>query len=480
MQPSTAREWISSVLDPVWELLFEDIVSADPLSFPGYAEQLREARAATGSSESALVAAGTILNREVIVISFEFGFLGGSMGVGTGERICRAFERAAEDRVPVIALIASGGARMQEGMAALAQMPATVGARNMYSGARQPFIAYLRNPTTGGVFASFASSADIVWAQPGATIGFAGPRIAEAVTGAPLPEGSHIAEFGVRAGLIDDLIEPDELREAIVGLFGLLDLQATSAAPMPSSVARPERTAWQTVELARRSDRPTGADYVAERFDLRAPEDAPLVTGIMPIDDRPVVCIAHARRIGTGRIAPSSFRAARNAIGVAWRLGLPIVTFIDTPGAEPGAEAERGGIAAEISSLFTAMLGAQVPTVACIVGEGGSGGGLAFATCDRLLAQDGSMFSVIAPEFAASILKRSDVEEVAGALRLTAYDLRDLGLADLVVDAPIEDLEAARAALESAIAWALDDIVTEGVVPTERRRARWRSVRIRA
>src|SRR2546426_654838 len=102
MQPSTAREWISSVLDPVWELLFEDIVSTDPLAFPGYSEQLRDARAATGSSESVLVAAGTISNREVLVISFEFGFLGGSMGVAAGERISRAFERATEDRIPVI------------------------------------------------------------------------------------------------------------------------------------------------------------------------------------------------------------------------------------------------------------------------------------------------------------------------------------------------------------------------------------------
>src|SRR5437899_5209980 len=174
MAPTSAREWLDLVLDPGWTLLFEDVVSGDPLNFPGYAEQLRAAREKTGCTEAVLVAEGTIGVAPTIVISFEFGFLGGSMGVAAGERICRAFEYAAEKGMNVVALTASGGARMQEGMLALAQMPATLIARQKLAAARRHFTCYLRNPTTGGVYASFASSADILLAEPGATIGFAG------------------------------------------------------------------------------------------------------------------------------------------------------------------------------------------------------------------------------------------------------------------------------------------------------------------
>jgi len=172
MTPRSAREWLDLVLDPGWELLFEDVVSGDPLNFPGYAEQLRAARAKTGCSESVLVAEGTLEGHRMIAVSFEFGFLGGSMGVAAGERIVRAFERAADAGASVVAMTATGGARMQEGMLALSQMPATLIAREKLAAAKQPFICYLRNPTTGGVFASFASSADLLWAEPHATIGF--------------------------------------------------------------------------------------------------------------------------------------------------------------------------------------------------------------------------------------------------------------------------------------------------------------------
>src|SRR5438309_11287530 len=127
--PKSARDWLDLVLEPGYSLMFEDVVGGDPLNFPGYNEQLEQARARTGCTAAVLVADGMIGERRAIAISFEFGFIGGSMGVAEGERICRAFERAARERIPVIALTTSGGARMQEGMLALAQMPATLIAR---------------------------------------------------------------------------------------------------------------------------------------------------------------------------------------------------------------------------------------------------------------------------------------------------------------------------------------------------------------
>jgi len=214
--PMKARAWLDLVLDDGWSELFADVVGGDPLAFPGYAEQIAHARTTTGETESVVVARGALDGAPVIAFAFEFAFLGGSMGVGAGTRIARAFTLAASEHLPVIALIASGGARMQEGMLALAQMPATLVARSALARARQPFIAYLRNPTTGGVYASFGSSADLLLAEPGATIGFAGPRVAEAFTGTALPPGSHTAEAAFDARAIDAIVAPSDLKTVLI------------------------------------------------------------------------------------------------------------------------------------------------------------------------------------------------------------------------------------------------------------------------
>lgn len=481
-EPVTARAWLDAVLDGGWTSLFDEIVSTDPLGFPGYRGQLEGARTRSGASESVVVADGAIDGRPVVALAFEFGFLGGSMGVAAGERICRAFERGATLERPVVALTASGGARMQEGMLALAQMPATMAARARLATAHQPFIAYLRNPTTGGVFASFANSADVVWAQPGATIGFAGPRVAETVTGMPLPEGSHTAESAYAAHLVDGLVAPGDVARRLADLLALL---ATPPRAHDEPIDPPRALggvadAWDQVRLARHPQRPTGSDYV----DLLVPlnrggaPDPTIETGIARVAGEPVVVIAQDRQAGTGRPSPAAFRRARAAIATAERLGLPIVTFVDTPGAEPGARAERMGIAAEISETFAALLGARVPTIACVVGEGGSGGALAFAAADRILIQENAIFSVIAPEGAASILRRTDVDQVARDLRLTAQDLLLEGFADAEVPEPIDgahnDPQRARELVEHAIAWALQDL-RHDAPPREVRLSRWRA-----
>jgi acetyl-CoA carboxylase carboxyl transferase beta subunit/acetyl-CoA carboxylase carboxyl transferase alpha subunit len=475
MSSTTAREWLDLVLEG-WSLLFEDVVSGDPLGFPGYPEQLRAAREKTGCTESVLVAEGTIGGASTIVISFEFSFLGGSMGVAAGERICRAFERAAERRIPVVALTASGGARMQEGMLALAQMPATLVARAKLAAAHQAFVCYLRNPTTGGVYASFASSADLLWAGPGATIGFAGPRVAETVTGEPLPEGSHTAESAYDACLVDELVEPDALRARI----GALTSSAGSAEQLaPDETVHRSLDPWARVELARLGGRPTGSDFVDVVYPFRRGGcDESIIAGIAKVGSRSVVVIAQNRRNGHGRTMPAGFRRARRAIAIAERLGLPIVTFIDTPGADPSAPSEGAGVAHEISATFAALLAARVPTMCVVVGEGGSGGALALAACDRILILENAIFSVIAPEGAAAILRRSDIATIAGDLKLTASDLRDLGIADHVLPEPAggahEDPAAARRIVEAAIRSFLQEEVRP---PTTRRLERWRVFR---
>ncbi|MFN2614405.1 MAG: carboxyl transferase domain-containing protein, partial [Actinomycetota bacterium] len=409
------------------------------------------------------VADGTLGERRAIAISFEFAFIGGSMGVAEGERICRAFELAACERLPVITLTATGGARMQEGMLALAQMPATIAARARLAGARAPFIAYLRNPTTGGVYASFASTADVILAEPGATIGFAGPRVAETFTGQPLPPGSHTAEWARDIGLVARTIDPLELKSYARAVLDLIERRPADPVEPPPEPPASEADALTLVQRAR--SRPAGQPFRGEPLVPLAPNGT-VAVALADVGGHGVVAIAtatndRARR----RLRAHDYGNVRRGIATATRLGIPVVTFVDTPGSHPSSPSEASGGAREIAATFDALLRAPVPTVAVITGEGGSGGALALAACDRVLIQEGAFFSVIAPEGAATILKRSDVDQVARDLRLTAHDLRRLGLADRVIPDGTD-----------GVAWALSDIAREGA-PTARRLERWRAMR---
>lgn len=414
-----ARGWLDRVLDPGWALLFEDVVSTDPLGFPGYAAQLDKARTTTGSTESVLVASGALGGRQVVALSFEFGFLGGSMGMAAGERIRRAFELAASTPCPVIALCASGGARMQEGMHALATMPGTILPREALGRAGQPFIAYLRNPSTGGVFASFVQSADLMWGAPGATIGFAGPRVVEAFTGSA-PTDSHTAETARRDGLIDEIVSPDDLRARTLAV---LDGDGSAL-------------------LSRGANDTDGISAELKRVGSR----------------HAVVISTDPERM----ITPDGYARARMAIATAARLSLPIVTLIDTPGADPRSPSESGAIARAIAGAFDALLRAPVPTVAVVTGKGSSGGALSLAACDRVIFQPHAWFSVIAPAGAAAILRRDDVDQVARDLKLDEHVFpRAPGEPGPFVDDDPDPLAIAGRALDGLTG------------PTPERTARW-------
>jgi acyl-CoA carboxylase subunit beta len=189
-------------LHPLEEEWDADLVSADPLGFPGYADQL--ARAAGQES--------VVTGRTAHYASIEgcFDVLGGSMGAVHGERVVRAYRRAVDARLPMVVLVSTGGARMQEGMVALVQMARTAAAARAHAAAGLLSLAVYRAPTTGGVFASYASLVDLRAAQPGATVGFAGPRVVEQTLGVRLPEGSHTAESAYDHGLVDALVPADD------------------------------------------------------------------------------------------------------------------------------------------------------------------------------------------------------------------------------------------------------------------------------
>lgn len=395
------------------------------LGFPGYEPPAEEA---------AVARIERIGSHDVVVIEFRFEVLGGSMGLAVGETVCQAFEHGAEHGLPVLAITRSGGARMQEGMFALAQMPATLQARAAYRRTTGlPFVAYLRHPTTGGVFASFASSADLVIAEPNATIGFAGPRVAETFTGQPLPAGSHTAESALDHGLVHALATPDELPGLLDDLLG--DTIAGGDLPIAPSL-------WAYTpgpDLAATVD-PAAAVRNA-RDPQRREQLRDLLTrtlGLHPLSEG----LLHGERDGVRILAThgailgvDDFCAVRTHLADLDVSGAPLVVLVDVPGADPSARSEAAGIAREISATMAAMLAASVPVLGIVTGEGGSGGALALcAGADRLLISRDAYFSVIAPEGAAAILRRDDLDQVARDLRCGPDDLLAFGLADAMID----------------------------------------------
>ncbi len=463
----------------------------DPLDWAGYDALRDAAQEKAGTDESVIVGVGPVRGADgarAVVVAWEFGFLGGSMGQAAGQRIADAYDLARERRLPIVLATSSGGARMQEGMASLVQMAATTVAATQHAQAGLFQVAVLRNPTTGGVFASHANLADIIFAEAGATIGFAGPRVAEALTGGTLPDHSHTARGAVAAGLADHLVEPGGAVPevgALVSWAAAVEAGTTVASPGPLAalMADPvdDLDAWEAVVASRRPQRARaeawlgGIDVVAELRGDRAGSDDPTIrVALARLRGAPLVVVALDRDADEGRVTPAGYRKAWRGFALAQRLGIPLVTLVDTAGAQADAASEAGGIANHIARTFAMLVGLDVPTVALVTGEGGSGGALALATCDRLLMQEHATFSVIAPEGAAAILHRDAgrAAEVAAQLRPDAHTLAALGIADVVVSEAGDRIANGW----DAIAACLAELSTQDAQARRSDRlARWRS-----
>lgn len=427
-----------------WQPVADALSTSDPLAWPGYPEAVARARSRSGVDESVVAGPARIGGIEVEVAAFDFSFLGGSNGEVAGERIAHALERATERETPFVLRTETGGSRMQEGMRSLVQMPRLVAARIAFERAAQPFIAVLGDPTTGGPFASIASLGDVTIAESDALIGFAGPRLVEAFTGRRVI-GSHSAQSALAAGLVDAVVPAAEVGRTIAHVLGVLVPDDPAAAKAPAPVDPTDEVRGRdAVRSARSDDRPTGPQLLGNALDAHAllqgdragREDPAVAVALGRIAGRRVLMTALDRTMSPG---PAAYRKTRRALAIAERLRLPVVTLIDTPGANPSEASESSGIASEIARLFTDLLRVNVPVLSVVTGEGGSGGALAFATGDRLLAYAGSIFSVVGPESAAEILWRNPARagEAADLLKLTAFDLVRLGIADDVVAEPL-------------------------------------------
>ncbi|MEU0956870.1 carboxyl transferase domain-containing protein [Streptomyces niveus] len=410
-----------------------------PLAWRGYDESRARAATRTGEGESVVCGTARVGDTEAVLIAFEFGFLGGSLGERTGDRLEAAYTHARERRLPVVSLIATGGSRMQEGMLALLQLQRVARQSALTRAAGLPQIAVVRDPTAGGGWATLGAGADVILALPGAQIGFAGSRVRP-------PDAdpyAYTAEAQLTAGHIDAVVRQEDLRGAVGRWLALLTDGATGPGAAPVAAAEPPAglghaappaTGWEAVSLARDPRRPRAEAYLAAYFtgresisgDRSGGTDPGMLCGFGVREGRTV---AYAAQCGTATL-PAGYRTAARLIRLADRLGLPVLTLVDTPGAANDAEAERSGAGGAIADLFAAVATARVPVTTLLIGEGGSGGALALAAPGNTWATPDSYFSVIAPELATAILKRAPEETRATAdeLKLRPQDLLSLGV----------------------------------------------------
>jgi acetyl-CoA carboxylase carboxyl transferase subunit beta len=406
-----------------------------------YRAELAEARAKTGLDESVLTGEGTVFGRRVAVVACEFDFLAGSIGVAAAERITAAVERATAERLPLVASPSSGGTRMQEGTVAFLQMVKIAAAVELHKQAHLPYLVYLRHPTTGGVFASWGSLGHVTAAEPGALIGFLGPRVYEHLYGEPFPPGIQTAENLHRHGVIDGVV-PLELLRATLNRALKVVADAPGAPPAaPAEEAVPDVPAWDSVEASRRPDRP-GIGYVlrqgtTERVLLSGTERGEAATTVLALarfGGQPAVVVGQQRLVG-GLAGPAALREARRGMALAAGLRLPLVLVIDTAGPALSVEAEQDGLAGEIARCLAELVTLDTPTVSVLLGQGSGGPALAMVPADRVLAALHGWLAPLPPEGASAIVYR-DVDhapELAAAQGIRSSDLMRNGIVDAIV-----------------------------------------------
>lgn len=445
-----------------------------------YRDELRAAAERAGTDESVRTGEGLLRGRRVAVIACEFGFLAGSIGVAAAERIVTAVERATELGLPLIASPTSGGTRMQEGTVAFVQMVKIAGAVAAHKSAGYPYLVYLRDPTMGGVFASWGSLGHMTFAQPGAMIGFLGPRVYQALYDRPFPSGVQTAENLYRHGVIDGVVGLSVFRRiahrALSVLSGVADPDAappfpatgsligratepTAAGQGSSTEAAETNPAWQSVLSSRRPDRPGLREllrHVTQRVPLsgtgQGETDRTVVLALARFRGHPCVVFGHDRagQVGENTMGPAALREARRSMQLAQELRVPLVLVIDTVGAALSKEAEERGLAPEIARCIADLVTLDTPTISVLLGQGTGGGALALLPADRVLAATHGWLAPLPPEGASAIVHR-DTEhapELARSQGIRAADLRAAGIVDRIVaekpDAADEPIEFAR------------------------------------
>ena len=466
-----ARELLRRVLDEEGWVSWDAPPTGQPGPSTPYGRELAAARERSGCDEAVITGEGRLRGRRVAFVVSEFRFLAGSIGLATADRIVAAVERATAERLPLLAAPSSGGTRMQEGTAAFVQMARITAAVRAHRSAGLPYLVYLRHPTTGGVFASWGSLGHVTAAEPGALIGFLGPRVYEGLYGEPFPGGVQVAENLAAKGLLDAVVGIDDLAGVASRALDVLCADPPPAAPPPEAATPvPETAAWESIERSRRADRPGvrellrhGARDVTPLSGTGQGEfDPGMLLALARFGDAPCVLVGQDR---TGQrtghpLGPAGLRMARRGMRLAAELALPLVTVVDTPGAALSAEAEEGGLAGEIARCLADLMNHPSPTLCLLLGEGTGGAALALLPADRVLVARHAWLSPLPPEGASLIVHRTTerADEVAAAQGVRSADLLRDGVADELVpeypdaaDEPEEFCRRAAAAVERGL-----------------------------
>ncbi len=453
----SVRELLDSVLDTgsfdSWD---------EPIDISAHAghyrTSLKAAAERAGTDESIITGRGLVRGRAVAVVANEFGFLAGSIGRAAAQRIVSAVRRATSEGLPVLATTASGGTRMQEGTSAFVLMIDISRAIMDHKAAGLPYLVHLRHPTTGGVFASWGSLGHITVAEPGALIGFLGPKVFELLENRPFPPGIQVSENLANRGIIDAVVLTDELPFVVDRALGLLvDPPSDSTREQRGGEVTRRRTAWESIELTRSESRPGVREVLRYGSDAtvrlqgtdEGERDIAMIVAFARLDGVPCVVVGQDRTRQTKAtpMGPAALREARRGMRLANELGLPLVSFIDTPGADLSPEAEQGAVAGEIARCISTMSTMRVPTVSVMLGQGCGGGALALLPADVVVAAENAWLSPLPPEGASAIVY-GDVEhasEMADQQGVAAIDLHEGGMVHHLVPEPDDDTPEAFA-----------------------------------
>lgn len=449
-----------------FERWFEDLASENPLEFPEYQAKVEAAKEKTGLHEAVTVGRCKIYGEDAVVGICDARFLMSSMGHVVGEKIALAVEEATKLKLPVILFCCSGGARMQEGIVSLMQMAKTAAALKRHSDAGLLYIPVLTDPTTGGVTASFAMLGDIILAEPGALIGFAGPRVIEQTIGQKLPEGFQRAEFQLEHGFVDAIVERKDLKLTLYKILKLHHVQEgyVNFDPLrvndchePTELMKERATksqvlsAWEKVKAVRKVDRCASVDYMENIFegfmemhgDRQYRDDPAIIGGVAYLDGQPVTVIGvhkgkdlkDCMKHNYGMPSPEGYRKAIRLMKQAEKFNRPVITFVNTSGAFCGMEAEERGQGEAIAKNLYEMSALKIPVLCIMIGEGGSGGALGLAVGNEVWMLENATYSVLSPEGFSSILWKDGkrAKEASEIMKITAQDLYKLKIVEEVI-----------------------------------------------
>ena len=462
----SAKETINLIIDSVsfkeinknLSSNFEQIAQEE---LENYDEKIKSDQFRTGLDEAAVTGTAKVNGKQITVIAFDFGFLGGSMGLIVGEKIALAYELAAKKQFPVITIINSGGTRVQEGVISLMQMSKTVSAANLLKNSNIPMISILCNPSTGQVMSSFATLSDIIIGEPGAKIGYSSYRKLRNKN----PDESkdqYTSEDFLKRGFVDLVINREDLKYQISTLIDILKPKYSYKSKKIKITKNKNlkfNNALESLKISRNIDRPKASIYINNIFsdfielhgDRINDDDDSVIIGLGKILNEPFILIAQERKIITksnnnvvrnykNKIIPSGFRKANRALKLAEKFKIPCLCLVDAVYPELSLKSEYSGLAFSISELISTKLNLETPILSVIIGEGGSETALAFSIADSIMMQKNSIFTPLSPEEAAKI-KLGDsrkVKEISNIMKFTSEDCLKLGIIDRVIDEPSE------------------------------------------